>query len=285
MKPPIQHRDKLPDVPNTQAPQHYHAPTRKDRACKYWWFDGWDRLVNSLLRMAGRPHVVSSPGTLAIDFHVHTLYSHCSVSRPDRVLKVAAALGMDGVGIMDHNTVDGALDAMRCAEDMKRRGILREDFLVIPCTEINSEAGHIGALFVTEKMPENLSPAETVNAIHKAGGLAIAVHPYHSTGIGDAVFDAPFDAVEVECGSVFPDRLVQQNRALATYPRLLNMAKIGTSDAHYLNAIGSCYTVLEVGSPTLDGVRQALLVGRTKAESSEPLRRIRKLLGMVRKLR
>jgi hypothetical protein len=186
---------------------------------------------------------------------------------------------------MDHHDVKGALDAMRCAEDMKRRKLLSEDFLVIPGVELNSSAGHIGALFVEENLPENLTPEDTVRVIHEAGGLAIAVHPYHSTGIRDAVFDAPFDAIEIECGAVFESKLVEQNRNLASDTRLANIAKLGASDAHYINAIASCYTVLTVNEPTLDAARQAIIDGNTFARSSEPLVRIRKALGGIPKLR
>lgn len=281
----IQRRARLPDVPEVIPPLRYVSPRRKDRACKYWWFDGWDLLVNGLLRVAGRPRIASSPGALAIDFHVHSLYSHCSISRPDQIIARAAAVGLGGIGIMDHHSVKGALDALRCAGDMKRRSVLRSEFLVIPGVELNSDRGHIGALFMTKDLPEGLSPEKTVEAIQEAGGLAVAVHPYHSTGIGDAVFDAPFDAVEVQCGSVFAPKLVRQNQELASDPRLAGAAKIGTSDAHYLNAIASCYTMLDVEEPSLESTMQALLQGRSSAESSEPLGRIRKLLGMVRKLR
>lgn len=266
-------------------PEHYSRPARDSRECKYWWFDAWDWLVNSVLRTAGTPTIMAAPGEVAIDPHLHTLFSHCSISQPQRVILKAAKLGLGGIGIMDHHVVKGALDAMRCAEDLKRRGLLAEEFLVIPGVELNSNIGHVGALFVTEDLPEKLDPVETVRIIHEAGGLAVAVHPYHSTGIGDAVFDAPFDAVEVECGAVFEARMVARNNALASDPRLAGVAKLGSSDGHYTNAIAGCYTVLTVETPTLESVKQAMAEGRSEARTSAPSRRIRRMLGGVRKLR
>ena len=276
--------------------EQYYPPSRDARECKYWWFDAWDWLVNQTLRSAGFPpssqeYILSTVEggvrgrSVTLDPHVHTLFSHCSISQPDRIILKAAALGLGAIGIMDHHTVTGALDAMRCGEDLKRRGLLREDFLVIPGVELNSDVGHIGALFVEENLPEGLSPEETVRAIHEAGGLAIAVHPYHSTGIRDAVFDAPFDAVEVECGSVFDRQLVRQNADLASDPRLARIAKLGGSDAHYLNAVASCYTVLTLDEPTLESAKRAILDRRSTARSSECLSRMRRALGWVPKLR
>jgi len=255
------------------------------RECKYWWFDGWDFLVNSAIRTSGSPDIQVTHGEIALDPHVHTLFSHCSISQPERVIRRAVALGLGAVGIMDHNDIRGALDAMRCAEDLKRRGLIPEDFLVIPGTEINSTVGHIGALFVQENIPISLTPEEAVRAIHEAGGLAIAVHPYHSTGIKDAVFDAPFDAVETECGSVFGEKLVKRNIDLTSDKRLASMAKMGSSDGHYIHAIASCYTVVQASEPTLDALKQAIIDGGSCAKSSRSCLKIRKLLGGIKKLK
>jgi predicted metal-dependent phosphoesterase TrpH len=44
--------------------------------------------------------------------------------------------------------------------------------------EVSSRDGHIVALNVSELIPKSLSAVETVERIHKAGGVAIACHPY-----------------------------------------------------------------------------------------------------------
>jgi predicted metal-dependent phosphoesterase TrpH len=187
---------------------------------------------------------------------------------------------------MDHNNIRGALDTMRCAEYLKSKGEIPDDFIVIPGVEVNSTVGHVGALFVRQDLPMPLEPIEIVKAIHDAGGLAVAVHPYHSTGIGDAIFDAPFDAVEIECGSVFGARLIGRNRELASEPRLSSAAKLGSSDAHYIRAMGSCYTVVRgVEKPTLDSLKQAILAGGCEPAASAPYERLASLLGSIRKLR
>jgi predicted metal-dependent phosphoesterase TrpH len=268
-----------------ESSETYSTPPRSARECKYWWFDQWDRLVNGALSLAGSPHISVGAGEIAIDPHIHTLFSHCSISRPEGVLVRASKIGLGGVAIMDHHTVKGALDTLRCADHLKRRGELPEDFVVIPGVELNSSVGHIGALFVREDLPEGLTPEETVRVIHEAGGLAVAPHPYHSTGIREAVFDAPFDAVEVECGSVFASTLVKRNAELASDPRLASITKLGSSDSHYLRGIGHCYTVLTVSEQTLDAARQAIVEGRSAARSSEPCRRMRRMLGWIPKLR
>jgi predicted metal-dependent phosphoesterase TrpH len=195
---------------------------------------------------------------------------------------------------MDHNDIRGALDAVRCCEYLKSSGSIPREFLVVPGVEVNSTVGHIGALFVERDLPIALEPAEMVKAIHEAGGLAVAVHPYHSTGIGDAIFEAPgdaifeapFDAVEIECGSVFGRRLVKRNRELSVDARLSGVARLGSSDAHYIHAMASCYTVVKLhGPPTLDALRRAIAAGDCEPRTSKPYERLAGLLGSIRKLR
>lgn len=182
-------------------------------------------------------------------------------------------------------TFGGALDAMRCAEYLKSTGEIPAEFLVVPGVEINSTVGHIGALFVTENLSMSLDPAGLVNAIHNIGGLAVAVHPYHSTGIGDAVFDAPFNAIEIECGSVFGNNLTKRNRELTFDTRLENSAKLGSSDAHYIRAMASCYTIIrDIEKPTLESLKQAILSNNCAAVASKPYERVSKMLGSIRKL-
>ncbi len=234
----------------------------------------------------GSTHISVGPGEIAIDPHIHTLFSHCSISQPERIIRHAAAIGLGAIAVMDHNDIRGARDAVRCAAYLKSRGEIPQDFLVIPGVEMNTKVGHVGALFVDEDFPRNLRPPELVEAIHAAGGIAIAVHPYHSTGIRDAVFDAPFDAIEVHCGSVFGRRLVTANRDLADDPRLATASKLGSSDAHYIRAIGSCYTVLRgIEQPTPDAIKNAILSGDCIPASSVPYGRLTRMLGRIGKLK
>ena len=236
--------------------------------------------------MMGSTDVSTLPGEIAIDPHVHTLFSHCSISQPERVIRRAVAIGLGAVGIMDHNDIRGARDAIRCAEHLKSIGEIPPGFVVIPGVEVNTPVGHVGALFVEENLPVQMPPGELVDFIHRAGGLAVAVHPYHSTGIRDAVFDAPFDAVEIECGSVFGRRLVAANRELADDARLAGAAKLGSSDAHYIRAIGSCYTLLTgAEQPSLESIRQAMVSGNCTPNSSAPYNRLTRMLGSIGKLK
>lgn len=265
---------------------NYEKPDRRERACKYWWFDIWDWLVNRGLGVFGRVSIELAPGEIAIDPHIHSMYSHCSISQPERIILRAVSLGLTGVAIVDHNVVRGGNQAVRCAEHLKESGVIPASFVVIPGTEVNTRLGHIIGLFVAAHVNASLSPEDTVKAIHDAGGLAVAVHPYHSTGIGDAVFDAPFDLIETTCGSVFGRNQVAKNQALAHNERLSGVPKVGGSDAHYVRAIGTCCTVLTgVDTPTLQSIKLAMEHGRCEPRCSAPYERMQRLLGSIPKLK
>ena len=264
----------------------YERPDRRERACKYWWFDGWDWLVNRGLGAFGRVSIPLAPGEIAIDPHVHSLYSHCSISHPERIIRRAMSLGLSGVAVIDHNVVTGGNQTVLCADYLKGKGVIPEGFVAIPGTEVNTTRGHIGALFVTTQIRGARPPADTVKEIHDAGGLAVAVHPYHSTGIGDAIYEAPFDLIETDCGSVFSESQVRRNTALVEEERLASVPKIGGSDAHYVRAVGTCYTLIEgVESATLESIKFAMKEGRCAPQRSAPYRRLQRLLGGVPKLK
>src|SRR4030065_2448846 len=99
--------------------------------------------------------------------HVHSTYSSDSIITPKELVFYAKKRGLTAVALTDHNQVDGA------------RKIAREtDFLIIPGTEVSSLGGHIVGLNVDGVLPIGLSADETVDKIHRAGGVAIACHPY-----------------------------------------------------------------------------------------------------------
>lgn len=264
---------------------NYTQPGKSERECKYDWFDSWDKLTNFIIQLSGKPKLVLEPDEIAIDPHIHTLYSHCSIAQPMDIILHSVKLGLGGIAIMDHNDVRGANDAIKCSEHLKDLGEIPQDFLVIPGTEINTKNGHVGALFFDEVIKKPLSVEDTVRIIHEAGGLAVAVHPYHSSGIKDAIFDYPFDAVEIFSGSVFNEKQFKQNLALINDSRLSNKALLGSSDAHYVNAIGVCATAVKLEEKTLEGFKQAVIEHKTRPITASSYSRIRKMLGGIKKLR
>jgi hypothetical protein len=167
------------------------------------------------------------------DLHVHTVYSVDSIITPKELVFYAKKRGLNAVAVTDHNKVEGALKIAK-----------ETDFLVIPGTEVSSRDGHIVGLNVHEVIPRGLSADETVERIHKAGGIAIACHPFalFKGSIGKCV-TAKFDAVETINSSSFPFRRASRKaHELAEYFKL---PKVAGTDAHYGPVIGFAYTVID----------------------------------------
>ncbi len=128
------------------------------------------------------------------DLHVHTTYSKDSLITPKDLVYYAKKRGLNAVAVTDHNQLEGAYKIAK-----------ETDFLIIPGMEVSSSDGHIVALNVQELIPRGFSAAETVERIHKAGGVAIACHPYvYFKGCLRENVCNTFDAIEVINARAFP---------------------------------------------------------------------------------
>jgi len=183
------------------------------------------------------------------DLHVHSTYSSDSIITPKELVFYARKRGLNAVAVTDHNQVEGA------------RKIAREtDFLIIPGTEVSSRDGHIIGLNVNEVIPRGLSTDETVDRIHKAGGIAIACHPHalFKGSIGQHV-TAKFDAVETINASSFPFRSAS-SKAEKLAERF-GLPRVAGTDAHYGPVIGCAYTVID-SELNVESILKAIVDGR-----------------------
>lgn len=209
---------------------------------------------------------------LKIDLHVHTRFSRDSKTTLREVVLYAKMRKLDGVAITDHDTVEGA--AALSQEDT--------GLIIIPGIEVSTSRGHILGLNVTTPIPKGLDPAETVEMIHEAGGIAVAAHPLavYKKGLGArrSLSALRLDAVEVVNSSVFPFFLLTPlSRRLSLR---LDLPQTGGSDAHIPEAIGLAYTIIYTDSnieDIIDGIRRGLVLPQGR---SMPFKlRLRKIRG------
>ena len=184
-----------------------------------------------------------------VDLHVHSNYSKDSLITPKDLVYYARKRGLTAVAVTDHNQIKGSLKIAR-----------ETDFLVIPGTEVSSADGHIVALNLSELIPRGLSAPETVDRIHRAGGIAIAVHPYawFKGSLTSHVKDAKFDAVETINASAFPFNRCK--RKATEIAQKLGLPSVGGTDAHYGPTIGYGYTAADC-EPTVDAIIEAIKKG------------------------
>ena len=134
------------------------------------------------------------------------------------------------------------------------------DFLIIPGMEVSSADGHIVALNVKELIPRGLSAPETVEQIHKAGGVAIACHPYvYFKGCLKEKVCSTFDAIEVINSRAFPfKRSVRKAEETA---KKLGLVRVAGTDSHYGPQIGYAYTAIETDEPKVEAIARAIVEG------------------------
>jgi predicted metal-dependent phosphoesterase TrpH len=186
------------------------------------------------------------------DLHVHTVYSSDSLITPRDLIFYAKRRGLNAVAVTDHNRLDGALKIAK-----------ETDFLVIPGMEVSSSDGHIVALNINELIPRGLSAVETIERIHRAGGVAIACHPYayFKGSLQGAVCEA-FDAIEVINARSVPFKHSIKKAEEAA--QRLKLSRVAGTDAHYGPQIGYGYTVIEAEA-TVESVAKAIVDGRCSA--------------------
>ncbi len=170
---------------------------------------------------------------MKFDLHIHSVYSDDSDMELVDIIRSAEAKGLDGIAILDHNTLDGYFKARD----------LETDLIIVPAMEVSTKKGHIMALGVQEKIEDRLSIESTTERIRERGGLSIAVHPYRfRSGLGEKnVRDNDWDGIEGLNGRC----LSQKNKKAQKMAHDLRLPTTGGSDAHRLKSIGEAFTILK----------------------------------------
>lgn len=178
------------------------------------------------------------------DIHIHTTFSD-GLNEPEAIVNyVVTQTDLSVIAITDHNTIAGASVAQ--AYWQKHRAEFGH-LEIIKGVEISTDVGHIIGLFLEEDIPARMSAEDTVRAIHEQGGLAIAAHPFTHLlpftdfeGVGRRIRYLDIDGVE-ERSSV-PTELYA-NWITAVYnQKHQQVARLGSSDAHYLTMVGKTFT-------------------------------------------
>jgi predicted metal-dependent phosphoesterase TrpH len=194
---------------------------------------------------------------MMMDLHVHSAYSVDTDVEIKDILKTAKARNLDGLAISDHNEIAGSLEAFELAKEM-------DDFMVIRAIEVSSSEGHIIAYGVDKKIPRDMTPRDTVDAIRRAGGTPVVAHPYRFwSGVGEkVVLNTKFSAIE-GLNARSPKNTNEKAIALA---EKLDLGVTGGSDSHKVEEIGTGVTIFELDVETEEEALEEILRGRTKVD-------------------
>jgi len=194
---------------------------------------------------------------LAADFHTHSSMWSDGALTPWGLVLEARRQALDVIAVTGHNaTLDGQI-ASRFAQVFGGP-------IVIAGEEILSDPNryHLVALGIHDTIGFDQTAAQAIAAVHRQGGVAIAVHPVPETW---PAFDAEaiewLDAAEI-CHPLVYEHPEGQ-RELEAFAARGSVAAIGSSDFHGTGRMGLCRTFVFVREATAAGVLDALRAHRT----------------------
>jgi predicted metal-dependent phosphoesterase TrpH len=199
------------------------------------------------------------------DLHIHTARGDGMADLPELLDHVQENTDLTVIAITEHDDLRPGLEA----REMCARGRYR--FQVVAGAEVTTLEGHLLALYLEEPV-ESLRPlAETLEAVHRQGGLCIVPHPmsWLTRSVGQRVIErilretrdgVYFDGIEV--ANLSAGARVGVEKARRLNEQRYHLAAVGGSDAHFLAAVGSAYTVFE--GQGAEDLRRAILARTTQ---------------------
>ncbi len=170
---------------------------------------------------------------MKFDLHIHSCYSGDSESAPEDIVKTAKKRGLDGLAILDHNSLEGNRKAAEFSSDL----------IIIPGIEVSTPDGHVIGLGLQEEIGKQPSISEAITTVNEHGALAVAAHPYRfASGIGEKkILKHEWDGIEGMNGRGWAVR----NRQAQALADRLDLPVTGGSDSHRLKTVGKAYTTLD----------------------------------------
>ena len=176
------------------------------------------------------------------DLHIHSKYGYDSFSSIKSIFQAADKKNLDVIALTDHNTIKGWSEAKKIASEFK------VDF--VQGEEIDTKQGHLIGLFINSLISPGKPVLETIKEIHQQGGLAIAPHPcsFFQKGIPLNVLFKIYqdlDGIEFFNSSSYLLNWFSNKKIIKSGFQKLNIANIGSSDAHVNTQVGAGYTLFK----------------------------------------
>ncbi len=165
---------------------------------------------------------------------------------------------LDAVAVTDHDTFEGSIRAARVAKDV---GII----VVYGC-EVRTELGDVLVLADHPfEAPKTLSLL--IDKARDENALVIPAHPFDAfrKGIGEAIYDYKFDAVEVFNAASPP----WCNRRALEVAKELGLPGLANSDAHTEEYLGVAYNIIDCNG-SLEDLLEAIRKGRVHPVPGRP---------------
>jgi len=175
-----------------------------------------------------------------IDCHCHTRFSNDNWLEPIDLVRRARELGLDGLVVTEHHSVDASEPAARIGRD--------EGLLVLRGVEISTDRGHLLAYGLVDDSwnvwgRNNYIPLQAlIDRVNALGGICVPAHPYREIGLA-SLLEGLLDlkgiaAVETHNGG----NQDADNELAINTASMMGLPGLGGSDCHKQIAVGRCAT-------------------------------------------
>jgi len=169
---------------------------------------------------------------MRFDLHVHTVISSCSRLEFTEILDHAGSLGLDGVCITDHNTME--------VRRHLKEGMQKDGLSIIFGMEYQTPEGHFLLFGPFEDLPPGHSALSLLRLVRDCGGAAVAAHPFRRAASTReyVVRNGLCSTVEVFNGRNSESENLQTRHWCERY----SLCECAGSDAHSLDELGRMVT-------------------------------------------
>ena len=178
---------------------------------------------------------------------------------PAALCRRAREIGLDGVVITEHDWLwtEAELDELR---------LEHPKLVILAGVEVSAFEGHFLVYGVDNPfaLPRGIRVAELCREVHAQGGAVVAAHPFR--------WHQPFEEIlqrekpELDGLELMTNNMdAECRRRAADVQRQLNLAGLGSSDAHDEGTLGVCYTTFPDGTATMTDLVSAIRGRRVTA--------------------
>ena len=203
---------------------------------------------------------------MLIDLHVHSDISNCSRLSIEDILANGRALGLDGVCVTDH-------DSMEILSQIKE-GFQPDGLLVLAGMEYTTPQGDFLVFGPVEPLAGGgrMDADRLMFEVRRLGGAVVAAHPFREWRPSDASFISPPLCTAVE--TLNGRNQDEENRQAAELALSRGLTAVAGSDAHCLEEFARFPTRFHAPVANRAGLVAALKAGLCEpAAHLAPLRR------------
>jgi predicted metal-dependent phosphoesterase TrpH len=174
-----------------------------------------------------------------VDLHIHTKHSSDGRIEPEKLVSRADELGFDVIGVTDHMTTRGAIDAERIARRKAGRP------LVVIGQEVKTVQGEILVYGIRKDMEEGQDLADVCKKTKRMGGFVIVPHPFDimRRGIGKNI-ETIADCVDAAESFNARTLINAFNNRAADFLKRTGIPAVVGSDSHFIEEFGKTYMLV-----------------------------------------